>query len=200
MLRLTLLAHAPTVAQRAARFPVDEGIEPLAPSLVRRLAAGVSRVQHIWCGPERYAAETATALGLAATPCPELHAWSAGVWAGQAVLDVAQRDLAAFQAWRTDPAFAPPEGESLQALLVRVAAWTQAQVAHDPARALVIADPAVIRAILLFVLAAPPATFWRLDVAPLSLATVQYAHREWRLRQMGLHPGWDAQEMDPDGA
>jgi histidine phosphatase superfamily protein (branch 1) len=44
----------------------------------------------------------------------------------------------------------------------------------------------VIRAAVLCVLDAPPETFWRLDVAPLSLSIVQNANGEWRLRGLGV--------------
>src|SRR4051794_18215227 len=178
MLRLYLLAHAPTTAQRAFRFPADEGIEPVEPAVARSLVARVGRCGAVWHAPERRASETAAALGVAsslgvaAAPCDELRAWSAGAWSGQSVAWVAEHDSDGFRAWRTDPNATPAGGESVTALLWRVAGWLEAQ-SLAAGRILVIADPAVIRAAVLHALGASPATFWRLDVPPLSLSIVQ---------------------------
>jgi broad specificity phosphatase PhoE len=57
---------------------------------------------------------------------------------------------------------------------------------RDAGRVLVIADPAVIRAAMVYALDAGPATFWRLDVGPLSLAIVQRSGDEWRLRGLEI--------------
>jgi broad specificity phosphatase PhoE len=184
MLRVSLLAHAPTAAQRLFRFPADEGIEAINPIFAGRLVARVGPLSAVWRAPERRAAETATALGLVASPCDELRAWSAGEWSGQAVARVAEHDPEGFRAWRTDPDAAPSGGESLTALLARVAGWTAAQ-APGTGRALVIADSAVIRAVIVHVLEGSPGTFWRLEVPPLSLSVVQHANNEWRLTHLG---------------
>lgn len=185
MIRLYLLAHAPTAAQRQFRFPADEGIEPVDSARARQLLARIGTCQAVWRGPERRAEETAAALGLGAEPCRTLRAWSAGSWVGQEVASVAEHDPAGFEAWRTDPDATPNGGESLRALLDRVGGWLDAQTSGT-GRLLVIADPAVIRAAIVAVLDAQPATFWRVDVPPLSLSIVQHAHGEWRLRGLNL--------------
>ena len=185
MLRLYLLAHAPTAAQRHFRFPADEGIEPIEPAVGRRLTAGLGSLTAAWRGPERRVAETVAALGLTASPCVELRAWSAGRWAGQAVDRIAEQDPAGFRAWRTDPDAAPHGGESLKTLIGRVGRWLETQPPPD-GRALIVADSAVIRAAVVHVLGAGPETFWRLDVAPLSLSVVQRAGDGWRLRSLDV--------------
>jgi broad specificity phosphatase PhoE len=189
MFRLYLVAHAPTAAQRLPRFPADEGIEPVDTDVTRRLAARLGRCDAVWCGPERRAVETAAALGLGATPCAELGAWSCGVWAGRELLWVAERDPEGFRAWRTDPDWTPPGGESLRALTVRAAGWLDAR-ATDSGRAILIADATVIRALLVRVLGAGPEAFWRLDIPPLSLSVVQHAGDHWRLRGLGIDYGF----------
>jgi broad specificity phosphatase PhoE len=187
MLRLYLLATAPTPAQRLLRFPADESIEPVDPSVARRLFARVGVCSAVWRGPERRAAETAAALGLVASPCDDLRTWSAGAWSGQPVAQVAEHDPEGFQAWRTNPDAAPVDGESLNTLIARVKGWARAQT-PGAGRVLVIADPAVIRALVVHVLEGGPHTFWRLEVPPLSLSVVQHAHNEWRLRHLVLDP------------
>src|SRR5262249_17348167 len=159
MLRLYLVAHAPTAAQRLARFPADEGIEPVDPIVIDRVVAGIGACDAVWRGPERRCAETAAALGVVAKPLEALRAWSVGTWAGQEIARVAEYDPAGLGAWRTDPDAAPGGGESLTALIERVAGWMKAQERPN-GRALVIADPTVVRAVLLSVLAAGPASFW----------------------------------------
>jgi broad specificity phosphatase PhoE len=185
VIRRYLLAHAPTTAQRQFRFPADEHIEPVDPVIANRILARIGACGAIWGGPERRSQETAAVLGLDMMVCPELRAWSAGSWAGRDIGWVAEHDPAGFEVWRTDPDATPNGGESLRALLSRVACWLDTQTSGAD-RVLVIADPAVIRAIMVAVLGAEPRTFWRLDIAPLSLSIVQYANGEWRLRGLGV--------------
>ena len=185
-LRLHLLAHAPTRAQREFRFPsADDAIEQLTSERLAAVSAQVGACQSVWCGPERRCKETADALDLRATPVDALRAWSPGAWAGQALASVAENEPEAFEAWRTNPDAAPPGGESLSSLMLRVAAWVDGQAAAS-GRALVIADASVIRAVVVHVLQAPPATFWRFDIPPLSLSVVQHATNQWRLRNLVL--------------
>jgi broad specificity phosphatase PhoE len=184
MLRLYLVAHAPTAAQRLARFPADEGIEPVDQLVAGRVRSAIGAFDASWRGPELRCAETATALGLAAESSEALRAWSVGTWAGRDVRWVAEHDPGGLGAWRTDPDAAPGGGESLTALTEREAGWLKAQERPN-GRILVIADPSVIRAALLYVLDAGPSSFWRLDVAPWTLAVVQYANGAWRLRSLG---------------
>lgn len=185
MIRLYLLAPAPTGAQRRQRFAADEGIEPVDPRLAARLAAQIGACRAVLRGPERRAAETATVLGLAATPRADLRAWSVGAWSGQSIARVAASDPAGFQAWRTDPDAAPPGGESLRALTARVERWLAAQTALS-GRLLIVADAAVLRAAVLCALDAGFSTFWRLEILPLQLSVVQHAGDGWRLRQLNI--------------
>jgi broad specificity phosphatase PhoE len=186
ILRLTLLAHAPTLAQREARFAADDdAIIGLPSAAVELLQKVIGRCDGVMRGPERRAEETAHALGMEAVSTAGLRAWSAGAWAGRSILEVAQSAPEAFAAWRIDPDAGPPVGESLRALLTRTASWLTAHE-HLDGRLLVIADQPVLRAIVLHALDAPPATFWRFDVGPLSLSVVQRAENQWRLRSLGL--------------
>ena len=182
---LHLLAHAPTEAQRHLRFPADEGLEPLATGTTRSITARLGSIDRAWSGPERRAADTAFALGVDATPSDALRAWDLGTWTGRSVALVAEREPAAFGAWRTDPAMAPGDGESLHDLLGRLASWLEG-TAHLDAHTLVVADPAVIRAAVTVALEAGPASFWHLDIEPLSSTVLRNAHGQWRLRALGV--------------
>jgi broad specificity phosphatase PhoE len=184
--RLFLLAHAPTAAQRALHFPAD-GDEPeaLGDSVQQGLRRAVGACAAVWCGPERRSVATAEALGLAGVPAAGLRAWSMGRWAGRDVQEVAVQEPAAFAAWRTDPAAAPPGGESLDQLLERTGSWLARETAVN-GRALAVADQAVIRAVVVRALRAGAHVFWSLDVAPLSLSVLQQAEGRWMLRGLNI--------------
>lgn len=182
--RVALLAPAPSAAQRRLQFPHDEPIEPIDRATTERLRAAIPRYGEAWRGPERRAAETAAALDVAAQPVPALRAWSMGDWSGMAVAAVAERDPAAFDAWRSDPAGAPPSGESLLALTDRVGSWLD-RPETSAARSFVVADASVVRAMIVFALGLPTEAFWRFDVAPLSFTVLQCHDGVWRARMTG---------------
>jgi broad specificity phosphatase PhoE len=186
--RLALLAHGATPAQRRLSFPGDESIEPLAPAVAYRVQERIGTFELAWRGPERRAAETSESLGVSASPIAGLRAWSMGTWSGQRVVDIAEHEPVGFASWRTDPQAAPHGGESLNDLLDRVRSWLQ-QCETVATRTLVVTDPAVIRAALVCALDAGVSTFWRVDIAPLSLTTLQHTNSEWRVRSMGLDLG-----------
>jgi len=118
--RLTLVAHASTAATARAVFAGDEGLEPRG-AAAAAAATRLRRVTRTVCSPARAAVETAAALGLAATVDAGLADWDLGEWRGRA-LDA----VAGIAEWVADPDAAPHGGESLTALLARVAAWLAA--------------------------------------------------------------------------
>ena len=193
MLRLWLLAHAATASQRQYRFPFDEEpIEPITSEQRDRVRAAIGRCDAVWAAPERRSRMTAATLDLEPPPtttAEQLKAWSVGDWTGQSLQSLLEDDARAFHTWQTDPGFAPPHGEPLAGLLARTAAWAESLTVggqtQTQTRGLVIADPAVIRALVVHALAAGPAAFWRFDVGPLASALVQHAGGQWRLRQLG---------------
>jgi broad specificity phosphatase PhoE len=187
MLRLTLLAAAPTEAHRLYRFPADEPIEPVPPIRVKQILSNIGATDQVICGPERRSLETAALLGRVATTSENVQAWSAGNWSGQALDWVAANDPEGLRSWQADPDAAPHGGETLNTLLARLGRWLDEHTSTS-GRWLVVADASAVRAIVVHVLAAPPASFWRLDIPPLSLSVVQYAGSQWRLRSLALDP------------
>ena len=181
--QLHFLSHAPTAAQRAFRFPADEGISPLNKQSVSHLKETIGRYRTIWTSPERRSSETADALGFAATSDTELAAWSSGMWAGKTAAWVAEHDAKGFERWRRRPDAAPEGGESLNHLLNRVSDWMEAQV-KTRGRALIIADASVIRAGAIHALGCGWETFWRMDISPLSLTMLNHSNGKWRLRTL----------------
>ena len=182
--RIAVLAHAATSAQRTLRFPLDEAIEPPAPEATKRIVAALPRYEQAWHGPERRARETAEALGVVAQPEPALRGCSMGSWSGVGIAEIAERDPRAFEAWRRDPAAAPPDGESLIAFTDRVGSWLDRD-GTSTAKTLVVVDPSVVRALIVCALRLAPDACWRFDITPLSLTVLQQHEGFWRARTIG---------------
>ena len=83
--------------------------------------------------------------------------------------------------WLADPAAAPHGGESIIDLLGRVAGWLES-LTRNTARTVAVTHPAVIRAAILLALGAPPKSFWRIDIAPVSPVAMHYRGNSWTLR------------------
>ncbi|MCG5431443.1 histidine phosphatase family protein [Mycobacterium sp. MYCO198283] len=168
-----------TDATAAGRFPVDE---PLTAAGRRRAAElEVGRFELALAAPERRAVQTAQVLGLSPAVEPRLADLDAGRWRGLALERVPPGDLAV---WLTDPGGAPHGGESVLDVIERVRCWLDA-VAGEGARVVAVTHPAVVRAAVLVALDAPPASFWRIDVAPATRTLLHRRARGWTLRFTG---------------
>lgn len=172
VVRLTMVSHAMTDAMAAGRFPLDEPLSDLGRGQVKKV--GLKPKKHL-AAPERRARETAELLGLDAGVEPRLADIDCGTWRGQAWEAIDLRDL---DAWLTDPDRAPHRGESIVDLIERVAGWLKS--VSQPTVA--VTHPAVIRAAILLALAAPPKSFWRIDIAPVSHTVMHLRDGRWTLR------------------
>ncbi|GAA4769700.1 histidine phosphatase family protein [Actinomycetospora chibensis] len=185
-MRLHLLAHAATEASRAARFPRDEPLDAGGRRTAGELAGRLREPDLLWCAPSaRCRATTALALpgrepdgDAPAGPDP-------GAWAGRSPAELAAEDPAALQAWMTDAEAGPPGGESLWALVDRVAGWMDGLPGDERSVGLAVVDPPVVRAAVAHTLGAGPAGAWRVDVAPLTLAVLTGRSGRWNLRSLG---------------
>jgi broad specificity phosphatase PhoE len=185
--RLYVLATAATRAQRAGRFSTDDPIETVEPARRDAVRAGLPTRARLVRGPDRPCEDTAAVLDVSAPPVSALRPWSLGAWAGHAITDVARRESAELAAWRTDPDFAPEGGESLRSLLTRAGTWL-AEAADGDSSTLAIAQPEVVRAVVVAAIDAGPAVFWRIDVRPLSMTVLTHSVDGWRLRSLGNEP------------
>jgi broad specificity phosphatase PhoE len=134
--------------------------------------------------PAQAARQTVAALGLPVMPQALLRECDYGHWSGRTLADLEAEDPAAVAQWLTDPTAAPHGGESVSALIARAAEFLAAQSAA-PGRVLAATHPAFIRAAIVQVLAAPALSFWRIDVAPLSVARLSGANGRWNLGGFG---------------
>jgi broad specificity phosphatase PhoE len=187
--RLTLISHATTEAQRRAAFPLNE---PLGDHEMGKISAygwNAPHAQRTLSAPELRAQQTCQALGLSADVDSDLRDRDYGAWGGFALNDVASSKPEEVQLWLTDPEASPHGGESIVNLIDRVGLWLEKQ--RVAGHTLVITHPAVIRAAIVCVLEASPSTFWRIDIAPLSISDLRWNERVWTLRSSGCaFPGF----------
>lgn len=180
IVRLTLISHATTDAMAAGCFARDESVNAIGLRQAEALKA-VARLDiraetQQFSGPERRALQTAQSLGLTVKTEPRLADIDCGRWRGETLDTVPPADL---QDWLTDPERAPHGGESIVELLDRVAGWL---ASLTPSRTLAVTHPAVVRAAILIALGAPPTSFWRIDIAPVSRTVLHCRGGRWTLR------------------
>ena len=187
---LTLISHAPTVATREVRFPLDEPLDTAGETALARaaprLSAAIAKTGRYLTAPERRTRGTAEALGTAFEIDEALRDQDVARWAGRSLVDLAQAESEGLAGWRTDPGAAPHGGESLLDLLARAAAWMDVK-ASAGGRVAAVTHPAWVRAAVVTALGAGAASFWRVEVPPLAVATVSHDGRRWTLA--GLVPG-----------
>ena len=184
MLRLLLLRHGPTASTASATFG-DDG-ELTQRGLQQAAALDLPRVHTAVRSPALVAAATARAVELEAETDVDrrLADWDPGSWRGRTLDDLLASDPEGVATWLGDPASAPHGGESLNDLLARTAAWLADSTRGD-GTVLAITHAAIVRAAVVTLLDAPPAAFWALDVAPLSLTDLRFREGRWRLRTFG---------------
>ncbi|WP_246495740.1 histidine phosphatase family protein [Ameyamaea chiangmaiensis] len=143
---------------------------PCAPSVPIIAGTGWSAaIARRWCPDQRV------------TTIEALRGAGAGRWGGQALSDLPPAEVGR---WLADPDFAPPDGESRGCVLDRVRTWLATRDGPGAA-CVVVAEPVIVRALVLAVLGGGASMEHALDVAPLS-RTVLVRHRTWRVRQMGM--------------
>jgi broad specificity phosphatase PhoE len=165
-----------TDAMAAGRFPADEALNALGYRQLYGLEVGAADT--VLCGPETRTRETAELLGLSALVDGRLADLDCGQWRGLNLDSVQPGQLTR---WLTEPDSCPHDGESIVALIARVRGWL-ADISRTPGRIVAITHPAVIRAVVLNALDAPPKSFWRIDIAPASRTALHHRGMVWTLR------------------
>ncbi|MFE9726178.1 histidine phosphatase family protein [Streptomyces sp. NPDC005794] len=188
--RVSLVAAARSSALLAERFDDDRPLDhagwrevQLAAHTLVPLGAAELR----YCSPTPRSRATGDALGFAPLLQPALRDCDMGRWRGMTLSEVAAREPAAVDAWLADPRSAPHGGESLLGFISRVGGWLDTRPVSEGA-VVAVAEPAVVRAVLVYALKAPPSTYWNVDVRPLSTVTVTGLPGRWSL-SLGALPG-----------
>ncbi len=183
--RLTLICHGATAATRSGAFPADEPLEERTLARAATLKPMIRRADRAWTSPALRARQTAAALGLDAVAEPTLRDVDSGRWAGRRLEEIQAEEPDGVIAWLADPEATPHGGEALSALLGRAASWLDAR-AGDGGHGIAVTHASVIRAAILHALEAPASSFWRIDIAPLSLAELSHDGRRWAWRASSL--------------
>lgn len=181
--RITLISHASTIALRRASFPLDESLIEGEPEKIAALGWIAPQAQHIWCAPEQRTQETAKALSLTPSVSIDLGDVNYGAWRGKEIDDIQASDPEGLADWLTNVHAVPHGGESFVQLIARVGQWMDRQTSAG--HTIAVTHPAVIRAAILCTIQAPPESFWRIEIAPLSMTDLRFNGRLWTVRSTG---------------
>ncbi|MFI7293815.1 histidine phosphatase family protein [Streptomyces sp. NPDC050121] len=197
--RVTFVSPATNASLRQGRFDDGGSIDAAGQARARGAAKTLPTAARVVASPSVRCRETAAALGLDAAQSAEpadLAGLDVGRWRGLTLAEVGAGEPEAVARWLADPASAPHGGESVEELCGRVRRWLE--TAQDMGgRTLAVVEPEVVRAVVVHVLGAPPAAFWRVDVPPLTATTISGRSGRWNLR-IG-HP-LDPSEPHADGS
>ncbi|MYU24529.1 histidine phosphatase family protein [Streptomyces sp. SID8352] len=187
-LRVTFVAAARSSPLLAERFGDDRPLDGAGRQEVLRAAPDLpyfSAAELRYCSPTPRSRATGDALGYAPLLQPALRECDMGRWRGLTLGEAMAREPAAVDAWLADPRSAPHGGEPLLGFITRIGGWLDTRPGEDGGRLVAVAEPSVIRAALVYVLKAPPSSYWNLDVRPLSATTVAGGAGRWSLRLDG---------------
>ena len=173
---IELARHGQTEANRDALLVgrIDPPLTELGVAQAERLAGALesSHAVRVISSPLTRTVQTATiiadVLGLAVETDDRIIEMDYGAWDGMPLAEV---PIETWRAWRTDPEFRPPDGESLRDVSRRVAAamgeWL---TADEPIIAVTHVSP--IKAALTWALGAPDQMTWRMFVEVASISRV----------------------------
>jgi broad specificity phosphatase PhoE len=184
-LRVTFVAAARSSPLLAERFDDDRPLDQAGWNEVQRVAhelIPLAAAELRYCSPTPRSRATGEALGYAPLVQPALRDCDMGRWRGLTLGEAMAREPEAVDAWLADPRGVPHGGESLLTFITRVGNWLDTRPFEDGGRIVAVAEPSVVRAALVYALKAPPATYWNIDVRPLSTTTVTGHAGRWNLR------------------
>jgi len=179
---LVLVRHGQTTLNAEGRLAgrLDVPLTAVGTAQAHAAARAVETLgapSRVISSPLRRARETASAFGLPVEVDERWIELDYGCYDGVALQDVPAE---VWGRWRTDPAYAPPGGESLAALGRRVRAACDALSADRPRTegpVVVVSHVSPIKAAVAWALDVGDAVSWRLFVAPGSITRIALAER-----------------------
>ncbi|MCX4232363.1 histidine phosphatase family protein [Streptomyces sp. NPDC020707] len=183
--RVTLIAAARGSSLLAERFDDDRPLDQAGWGEVQRVAHALiplAAAELRYCSPTPRSRATGDALGLAPLVQLALRDCDMGRWRGLTLGEAMAREPEAVDAWLADPYSAAHGGEPMVEFIQRVGGWLDTRPADDGGRIVAVAEPAVVRAALVYALKSHPSTYWNFDVRPLSTATLIGWAGRWNLR------------------
>ncbi|MFG2308216.1 histidine phosphatase family protein [Streptomyces sp. NPDC048566] len=183
--RVTFVAAARCSSLPAERFEDDRPLDQAGWEEVLRAANDLlplAAAELRYCSPAPRSRATGDALGYAPLVQLALRDCDMGRWRGFTLGEAMAREPDAVDAWLAEPRSTAHGGESLLAFIGRVGSWLDTRPIDDGGGIVAVAEPAVVRAALVYALRAPPSTFWNIDVRPLSAISVTGRAGRWSLR------------------
>ncbi|MGP4110889.1 histidine phosphatase family protein [Streptomyces sp. 4N509B] len=182
---VTLVAAARTSTLLDTRFGDDRPLDPAGWRAVERAVpalVALAAAELRYCSPSPSSRQTGDALGLSPIAQPALRDCDMGRWRGMTLQEVTVREPGAVDRWLADPTSAPHGGEPLLAFVSRIGGWLDTRPADGDCRIVAVTEPSVIRAAMLYALKAPPQSYWRTEVHPLSVVSFSGSRGRWSLR------------------
>lgn len=179
-LRLTLVSHAATLAQKQARFAADEPLVMDWQAQAGKYSQFSGRRTRFLHGPELRTRQTAALFSEHSEVDQGLRDCDFGQWHGLSIEEIEQAELGA---WMSDWQAAPHGGESIARLCQRVGEWMDGLTGTG--HVVAISHPFVLRAALMRVLQCPPTAFHAIDIEPLSAVDLRF-NGIWRMRVVEL--------------
>lgn len=167
---LVLVRHGRTEANATGLLlgRLDVDLDEVGRAQAAVLAAALPTPDLVVSSPLARARQTAEAFGAEVVVDDAWIELDYGEWDGRPAGDVPPEG---WQAWREDPDFAPPGGESLTALTARVHEAIQ-RLAVDDRRIVVVSHVSPLKAAAGWALGLGPEVAWRTYVAPASITRI----------------------------
>jgi broad specificity phosphatase PhoE len=171
---ISFVRHGETAHNREGKFQGRADVELSARGLeqVARLATRLATadIAAVYSSPLARARQTAMAIAAVAGCEVEadnrLIELDYGEWDGRPLVDIDAREWAA---WRADPTFAPPGGESLIAVTGRVASFCRERLADREINVIAVSHVSPIKAAVCWALGVDERATWQMQ---LGLATI----------------------------
>ena len=205
MVRIFLIRHGETSGNTQMRYLGirDEPLTENGLRQARQAAEALAQipVRMIVSSPLRRAADTAAriqdACGTGLRFDARLAEGSFGTWEGRTRAEVLQlgiRDAELLERWESDPAVAPPGGESIESIQKRIAALADELAGEFPNSSIVlVSHVGPIKALLAAVLGIPLQASRRLFLDPASISVVEWGSQPLlRLFNSHAHLGWSS--------
>ena len=205
MLRLFLVRHGETADNIQMRYLgiSDAPLTTNGKRQARRVATALSKlpIRAIISSPMRRAADTAGIIHAACSADlrldDRLAEGSFGNWEGRTraeVLGLGPRDAELLTRWESDPACAPPGGESIQNIQKRVISLTNELTDEfSESSVVIVSHVGPIKALLAAVLEIPLQSTRRLFLDPGTISTVEWGSQPLlRLFNSHAHLGWSS--------
>ena len=178
-----LIRHGETPLTPLKKFSGDGPLNPeltpegLAQAELVAMAVAALNPEVIIASPLKRTKQTADAIsrttGLSVIYDDAWIECSFGIWDGMSIDEVKEKYPADYHAWICSTAFAPPQGESYDAVAVRIDEALEKIVAMYPAqRVVVVSHNGTIKTAVKLAIGAPADSIFHIDVSPCSITTL----------------------------